>query len=288
MCRGQNISLHAALNHHTLLKRDSTMLQQPFHRIYLSPHLDDAALSCGGLIHQECQAGLEVLVVTVLAGDPPSAAKEMPTPILAELHTRWELEKTSNPVAARRAEDRAAMSILDADYAHWEWPECVYRRHPHSGVFLYPSEESLWGAADPAEKGLIAQLARRLDELPLAPGGQVYVPLTVGGHVDHHLVSEAVKAWGVPEGEQVFYEEYPYAEHPSALTAALGDHIGWRAEIVPLDDAALAAKAQAVACYRSQISTFFSSTDEILARLQSYAAIAGEGQGWAERYWRRD
>ena len=41
------------------------MPQQLYQRVYLSPHLDDAALSCGGRIYQERQAGLSVLVLNL-------------------------------------------------------------------------------------------------------------------------------------------------------------------------------------------------------------------------------
>jgi LmbE family N-acetylglucosaminyl deacetylase len=263
------------------------MPHKPYQRIYLSPHLDDAALSCGGLIYQERQAGLSVLVVTLMAGDAPPEAVALPTPILADLHTRWELELNPNPVAARRAEDRDALTILNADLLHWEWPECVYRRHPRTGEFLYPSEESLWHRVHPIEKSLPVQLAQQLADLPLAQEGRVYVPLTVGGHVDHHLVARAAQLWGAPHGEMVYYEEYPYAEHPEALRTVLGNGDGWRAELIFLDDEALAAKTVAVACYHSQISTFFTGTDELAKRLRDYAAIAGGGQKWAERYWHR-
>lgn len=261
------------------------MARRLYQRIYLSPHLDDAALSCAGRIYQERRADLSVLVVTLMAGDAPPEANDMPTPILADLHTRWELEAIANPVAARRAEDREAMAVLNADVLHWEWPECVYRRHPTTGEFLYPSEESLWGQVHPSEGDFPARLARRVADLPLAPGGCVYVPLTVGDHVDHHIVRQAAEMWGAPGGEMVYYEEYPYAEHPEALAVVLGDGKEWLVETVPLDEKALDAKAAAVVCYRSQVSTFFTGEEEIALRLRAYATVAGEGQGWAERYW---
>jgi hypothetical protein len=138
-----------------------------------------------------------------------------------------------------------------------------------------------------AEGDLPAQLARRLAELTPAPGAMVYVPLTVGDHVDHHIVRQAAEIWGAPGGEIVYYEEYPYAEHPEALAVVLGDGGGWQAEFVALDGEALDAKAEAVACYHSQISTFYSGKDEIALRLRAYATVAGEGRGWAERYWHR-
>jgi LmbE family N-acetylglucosaminyl deacetylase len=263
------------------------MPHERYQRIYLSPHLDDAALSNGGRIYQERQAGLSVLALTLMAGDAPPEAQNMPTPILADLHPRWELEANPNPVAARRDEDRAAMAKLQADVLHWDWPECVYRRHPDTGEFLYPSEESLWGEVHPAEHELPAQLSRRLADLSLAPGCKIFVPLTVGDHVDHHIVRRAAELWGAGAGELIYYEEYPYAEHPEALAAVLGERELWRVEIVPLDAETLEVKTAAVAQYRSQISTFFTGTDEIGARLRAYATVAGEGRGWGERYWRR-
>ena len=39
--------------------------------IFLAPHLDDVVLSCGGQIFLETEAGNSVLVVTIMAGDPP-------------------------------------------------------------------------------------------------------------------------------------------------------------------------------------------------------------------------
>lgn len=249
-----------------------------YQRIYLSPHLDDAALSCGGRIYQERQAGLSVLVLNLFAGDPPPDALE--SPFAAALHTRWELD--SDPVQARRAEDRRALALLDAAGLYWEWPDCIYRRHPATGQFLYHAEEHLNGPVHLAEGELVKTVAQRLAGLPLAPGGRVYAPLAVGGHVDHRLTRQAVEDWGAPQGELLYYEDYPYAERLGAVEAALqgGD---WQDETVPLAEAAMAAKIAAIACYNSQISTFFSGLDEMAQRLRAYAASVGG----AERYWRR-
>jgi LmbE family N-acetylglucosaminyl deacetylase len=256
-----------------------------YQRIYLSPHLDDVALSCGGCVYQERQAGLPVLVLTLMAGDPPPEAMDMP--YVAGLHNRWELDAHLNPMAARRAEDREALSILNADGLHWEWPDCIYRRHTRTGDFLYHSEEALVGPVHPSEKTLTEELARRLTDLPLATGGRVYVPLVIGGHVDHCLVRQGAEIWAPPQGDLVYYEDYPYAEQPEALKAVLGDGSGWWAEIVPLDERAIVAKSAAVACYRSQLSTFFASREEMALRLRAYATVASGGKGWAERYWHR-
>lgn len=256
-----------------------------YQHIYLSPHLDDAVFSCGGRIYQERRVGLSVLVLTLMAGD--AAPEVLNTPYVTALHARWGLNATSDPVAARRDEDREALSILKADGLHWEWLDCIYRRRAGTGDFLYHSEGALFGPVHPAERGLISRLAQRLAEMPLMPGGRVYAPLTVGGHVDHRLVQQAVEVRDLPTGELVYYEDYPYAERPEALTAVVGDGRGWRAEIVPLDEQAMTAKTAAVACYRSQRSTFFADKEELARRLRAYATVVSGAKEGGERYWRR-
>ncbi len=261
---------------------DKSTLNRCYESIYLSPHLDDVVLSCGGRVYQEGLAGRSVLVVTLMAGDPPAPA--MRSPFVAALHSRWGLENTPKPVAVRRAEDLEALSLLGAEAQHAPWLDCIYRQHPSTGEWLYHSEDALWGPAHPVEGELVAQMARYLADLPLAPAGRVYVPLAVGGHVDHRLVRQAAEVWDVSRERLVYYADYPYAEQPDALSAVLGEGRGWRSERVPLTAEDLAVKAEAVARYRSQVSTFF--PQEIGPRLRAWAQAAGEREGWAERYWR--
>ncbi|NUN97629.1 MAG: PIG-L family deacetylase [Candidatus Omnitrophica bacterium] len=80
--------------------------------IYLSPHYDDASLSCGGAIHLQAQAGQAVLVVTICAAPPPSG--EPLSPFAQSLHRTW--GNPADVIATREAEDRASLAILGADY----------------------------------------------------------------------------------------------------------------------------------------------------------------------------
>ena len=72
--------------------------------LYLSPHFDDAALSCGGLIRQLVLEDTQVLVATIFAGEPPPADI---SPFAAGMHARWGDVEHSSTV--RREEDRKAM-----------------------------------------------------------------------------------------------------------------------------------------------------------------------------------
>lgn len=256
--------------------------------LYLSPHLDDAALSCGGQIYQAAQAGKTVAIVTVMAGDPPEDGDpEVDTPhrtgseLVAELHARWALAEDA--VAARRAEDRAACALLGATAYHLSVPDCIYRHA--AGQFFYRTNDEIFGAIHLQEMALIDGLAQEFQRLPGA--GQIFVPLGVGHHVDHLLVRAAAeKAWGV--ARLTYYEEYPYAETPQALATTLveypppADQI-WVARPIPLAPQARTAKGHAIAAYRSQISTFFADTDELHRRIAKFAAARGGECLWFAR-----
>ncbi|MEA3375538.1 MAG: PIG-L family deacetylase [Chloroflexota bacterium] len=245
-------------------------------QLYLSPHLDDAVFSCAGRIWRGTQAGERVAVVTVFAGCPGSGAPL--SPYARQLHARWD-----QPVEAarrRQMEDVMALALLGAEPMHWPYLDCIYRRTPE-GEFPYASQDALWGQIHPACVDMVEQLAQRMRVLPLTSGGRLYVPLGVGGHVDHRIVRRAAEASGHP---LTYYEDFPYARDPQALEAAL-THGRWQPECVPLSRRALEVKAAAIACYASQISTFWGSRDAMGAAVRAFAERTGGGDP-AERYWR--
>ena len=55
--------------------------------IFISPHLDDIALSCGGLVWELAHAGDQVSIWTICAGEPPVAPL---SPFAESLHDRWQ------------------------------------------------------------------------------------------------------------------------------------------------------------------------------------------------------
>ncbi|MFN2269820.1 MAG: PIG-L deacetylase family protein [Anaerolineae bacterium] len=248
--------------------------------VYLSPHLDDAVLSCGGRIWRQTQAGARVLVVTVFAGKP---SPDVPlSPFAQAMHAAWDLVDAT---AARREEDAAALTLLGAESVYWPYTDCIYRRTPDGG-FPYASEEALFGEVHPSDEALIAELGARFRALALEPGSAVYAPLAVGCHVDHQIVRRAVAGL---EGVTC-YEDYPYAGKPGAVEAALG-MARWQEEMVPLASDALEAKIAAIACYSSQFITLgWANAEEMAAAVRAFAerAFAQQtgGDESAERYWR--
>ena len=109
--------------------------------IFLSPHPDDAVLSCGGTIFQLAQRNQRPIVITVFGGDRATDAPL--SDFTHSLHNRWELD--ANAPAARRDEDRAALDRLNAFLIHLPFPDAIYRVDPITREHLYDSEEAIFG-----------------------------------------------------------------------------------------------------------------------------------------------
>lgn len=259
------------------------MSPHPYRCIYLSPHLDDVVLSCGGTIHVEARRGVGSLVVSVFAGSPPS---DSPTPFARELKERWGSE--GDPVAERRREDVAAVACVGATAEHLSFLDCVYRASPAGEEPLYATEEAIFGPVHPAEDALHeAVLAALRPTLLASPGATIVAPLTIGHHVDHVIVyraAMALLAGGLPV---TFYEDYPYSAEPESVRRglpALGRG-AWHRDTLLFEEQDLRAQQDGVASYRSQISTFWRSLAEMRADLAARAFAVGGGRP-GEHRWR--
>jgi LmbE family N-acetylglucosaminyl deacetylase len=248
--------------------------------VYLSPHLDDAVLSCGGLIHRQATQGTRVLVATIFAGHPPP--NRLST-FASAIQTKWGID--GEPSRIRRREDRAALNILGADLLHFDYLDAIYRSDGDS--FLYLSDEELFGLPHPLDTELCGDIESSLSKaLPLHQF-TLYAPLGVGNHVDHQLARRARLSLSDIPARVVLYEDYPYAEKPGALTYALESASGgdWNPETAPLDEENLKAKIKAVAAYRSQVDSLFGGEERMRRRVCDYARAISPTQGLAERYW---
>lgn len=247
--------------------------------VFLSPHPDDAVLSCGGTIFQLAENGRRPLVITICGGDRSADAPL--SDFARALHTRWQLG--DDAPAARRDEDRAACDRLGAMVSHLPFADAVYRIDPASRQPLYASEEAIFGEV--RDRGLIDLVAAALRS-KLQPVGlsavRLFVPLTAGRHVDHQITRAAAERLNI---DLIYYEDYPYAEQADRLAPVWGQD-RWESELIELSDAALQARIEAFLRHRSQISTFYRDAEEVAQRLRAYASSIGPGRP-AERYWRR-
>jgi len=243
--------------------------------IYLSPHLDDVALSCGGLVWEQAHSGKQVEVWTICAGDPPAHSL---SPFAQSLHERWQTGREA--ISIRRQEDLISCAHMSASARHFSIPDCIYRRGKLSGSagehrHLYTSEASLFGALHPAEEHLVYQLSAELEH-SLPQSSKLVCPLSLGGHVDHRLVRSAAEQLG---RDLIYYADYPYMLEASAEI----DHLvsnGWRQSIYSISAAGLAAWGGAVAAHKSQISTFWPDEKAMKSALNSVLQRLGGGVLW--------
>ncbi len=237
--------------------------------LYLSPHFDDIALSCGGLAWMQAQGGEQVAVWTICGGEPDPS---QPYSAFAQLlHARW--KSGPEAVKVRQAEDIASCQAMGASWRHFPLPDCIYRTG-RGGQHLYPSEELLWGPLSEEEGPLVRSLAQVLrEEVPSR--AQVVCPLTLGDHVDHKLVRAAAEQSG---RKPWYYADYPYAGKPEGqqrLAALL--EAGWEALPFAVSRGGLAAWQAAVSAHRSQISTFWPTLEEMAHSMELYWHEQGDG-----------
>ena len=232
----------------------------------LSPHLDDAVFSCGGLLARLADAGWRVCMVTAFTQSVVPASG---------FALACQLDKGLPPdivyMALRRAEDGAAAAILGVEPRWLGLPEA-----PHRG---YDSAPALFGAVragDDIWHPLAGQLTALVDELQPA---LVLAPQGLGAHVDHRQMIRALQAVQVP-GATAWYRDTPYAiRNPAALPdvalAGLGEVM---VEIVQ----ALDRKLMAACAYASQVGFQFGGPAPAAAALQAFALHEGNGTA-AER-----
>jgi len=253
-------------------------------RVYLSPHLDDAVLSCGGAITAAVAHGEQVLVLTVCAGAPTPEAPL--TPFARSVLARIGHPTPAESMQARRSEDEAAARCVGADTFWLDDLDAIYRDA------TYDTEAALFAAPAPGDR-----LAESLQEelgalLERWPDAVLYAPLGIGEHIDHQLAHAAAAALAAAGHRVTFYEDFPYvAWDPSALERRLA-HLGGRdaftAEIVPLDEAALERRIAGIACYASQLGLLFGDAQSMARTVTAHAAsLASPAGPHGERVWTR-
>ena len=250
--------------------------------IYLSPHLDDVALSCGGLVWEQRRSGLAVSIWTVCAGDPPPGPL---SPFAQSLHERWQVGVEA--VELRRLEDIAACAVLGAAYRHMQVPDCIYRHGNVSREVLYTSESAIFGQLNPEEDVVVDQLCTELLEI-LPHEAALACPLALGGHVDHRLtravIEKVMQSRLHNSGLDLwYYADYPYARNELQSLADLNETPGWSMQVYPVNADALHAWQRAVAAYTSQISTFWQDLNEMGADLQGYTSHSGGVRLWQHK-----
>ncbi len=226
----------------------------------LSPHLDDAAFSCGGTLAQLARWGWRVVTVTLLTASVPE-----PTGFALACQLDKGLGPEVDYMALRREEDQAAAAALGLNPSvHVALPEA-----PHRG---YASAPELFAETRP-DDSLAADLAPVLARLMAdAAPDLLLAPQGVGGHVDHVQLVRALTALA-PSCPILWWRDFPYTvRHPDPkepFRAAFADLPAVTVRLSPEDEAA---KHAACGSYASQIGFQFGGPAGLAERLHEEGA----------------
>jgi LmbE family N-acetylglucosaminyl deacetylase len=255
----------------------------PTRHIFLSPHYDDIALSCGGTAALLTREGRQPEVALIF-GSPPDPTTPL-TSFAEAMHEGWGLD-SAQVIAGRRSEEAFASVILGTTDSFLPFRDAIYRGE------RYLSNDGIFGdvAADEADlpRAIIEALRLEADERSTT---RLYAPLAIGNHVDHQIAFRAGVAMAREGWTVWFYEDLPYA----LLNDARDVRIAAAAEgLVPAGvvdvGSAWEQKIAAIMAYPSQLATVFayvdagSTREEIDAVMTGYAQANGNGT-LAERFW---
>jgi LmbE family N-acetylglucosaminyl deacetylase len=167
--------------------------------LFLSPHLDDVAFSCGGTLARLKARGWRVALVTVFTRSVPA-----PSGFALACQTDKGLDPEVDYMALRRQEDRDFATLMEVDWLVWAGlPEAPHRGYGSAAALFQP----------PREDDAIAEVARRR-LLPLMAGLRpelVLAPQALGRHVDHVQVVRLVASLDAEARRTVWYRDTPYA-----------------------------------------------------------------------------
>lgn len=224
--------------------------------VVLSAHLDDAVFSLGAAIAAASRAGVDVVILTVLAGDPSSRV----------VAGAWDAEAgfaTAGEAAwARRLEDERACAEVGARPVWLPYSDVQY---PRGG-----SDAEIRGKVDASVAGA---------DVVLRPG----FPL---GHSDHRWLAALLER---PMGSAIrgAYVEQPYA---ALWTPGPDDGRPWLT--VPSSDDDASAKRRACEAYATQVPLL---RHDMLEAIREYEAERGgetiawdDGSGTAKLFRKAD
>lgn len=246
--------------------------------LFLAPHFDDVALSCGGEVARVVAAGETAAIVTVFAAAPPP---EMPLTPYARWHLdAWGVTSVAEALETRRAEDRAAAAVLGASLELLPFVDGAFREG------RYRSWDKLRTHLAPADTTLPAAIADALVARDLiGPGTLVTGPLAIGRHVDHQAVWAAMRLLAAHGARVRGYEDYPYAADAAEYRARMAapDLAGATPQVIDIAPW-LEMKVRAIGCYTSQLPSLFADAS-IPDAIRSCGNLVAGGAGIAERFW---
>lgn len=254
------------MNAHQLRIKDIVDRYKNF--IFLSPHYDDAVLSCGYLLEKlhSCRKNISVITIFTQPSERPYSPQA-----LTFLRTSG-YKSAERLFCDRQKEDISALHIFGGKHLHLSCVDAAWRKselYQHLRrvrwlwklfpqlAHVYPNPKKQFsGSWSRKDSALFRELAMKLQNVIFNQYDKktvVFVPLGIGGHADHILVRDVAKTLSTP----VFYwEDFPYntSRYSYSIFFSKNNNYEVAFEIQPTKRAK---KYQAIRRYRSQVAVLF-------------------------------
>ena len=170
--------------------------------IFISPHLDDAVLSCGVLMLKLNELEKKITVITVFTEVSPPPY----TSLAKEFTHKSGFQDPIKLFEARKKEDRKALQLVNAKVIHFSFIDAAWRKTFLGHVYPHAKEQfnghySLFDL--PLKQKIKDQLKPYLNQKK----SLVFGPLGIGGHADHILIKDILKE---SNKQTIFWSDYPY------------------------------------------------------------------------------
>lgn len=146
--------------------------------IFISPHLDDAILSAGGLIHYLKDKGKVKIITVFTKGD--------------EIFSK------------RKIEDINVCQYLGIGYLHLGFIDALWRDSYNSMEDIYINKIISTKEEQYLEKAIIDKLKKTIDNNKYTV---IFAPLSMGNHIDHKIVNKICQDNFT---DVIYWEDYPY------------------------------------------------------------------------------
>lgn len=167
--------------------------------IFVSPHLDDAILSAGALIHNLSKSK-KVEIITIF-----TEASKKSTAATGEFVKACHHKESGRLFNDRRAEDAKLCRHLKIGYLHLGFTDALWRDDYRSMKEVFADKMGSSIKEHNLEKSIAKKLIKAIGK---ENDAVIFAPLSIGNHIDHRIVNKICRDNFT---NLIYWEDFPYS-----------------------------------------------------------------------------
>lgn len=175
-----------------------TKLLKSENYIFISPHLDDAILSAGALIHY-LSSSKKIKIITVF-----TKASKKNTDATEQFVRSCHHTNNGRLFFDRRKEDKKICQYLKVGHLHLGFTDALWRDSYRSMEEVFSSRINNTKKESDLEKLITRKLKKIVKNIEDAI---IFAPLSIGNHIDHRMINKICRDNFV---NTIYWEDYPY------------------------------------------------------------------------------